>query len=191
MKTFDVCARSEAWPRRVICSGVQAVAGRREHFSGSAFEHRGNEGGFLGGGARATNYVKELNEGVARMFDEMRRFGLREPLFTVTDATVKVTLFKTPDDGRRRETEKIRDAVMHVMNRTGPERWARFVQELTSDGRVRTSDDGELLGVSAPTARGYMRRLEELGLVVTTLKSSTDPTRYWSPTDHSFWSPRA
>jgi ATP-dependent DNA helicase RecG len=44
--------------------------------------------------AEMTDYVRELNEGVPRMFQEMQSVGLRAPEFRITDATVTVILYK-------------------------------------------------------------------------------------------------
>ncbi|OWP63513.1 hypothetical protein CDA63_09050 [Hymenobacter amundsenii] len=44
-----------------------------------------------------TDYVRELNEGVPRMFQEMQKVGLKEPEFRITDASVTVILYKQAD----------------------------------------------------------------------------------------------
>lgn len=138
--------------------------------------------------AEMTGYVRELNEGVERMFEEMARYGLREPKFEVGDGSVKVILFKQPDEGKGRNDLLLAGEVLWLEIRVGEPQFRGFIARIRSERQMRTSELGELLGVSAPTARNYMKRLESVGLVRQVLKSSTDPTRYWAITDHPFWS---
>jgi ATP-dependent DNA helicase RecG len=134
-----------------------------------------------------TGYVRELNEGVERMFEEMARYGLREPKFEVGDGSVRVILFKQPDEGKRRSDLILAGEVLWLEIRVGEPQFRTFLARIKSERQIRTSELGELLHVSAPTARNYMKRLESVGLVRQVLKSSTDPTRYWAITDHPFW----
>lgn len=137
--------------------------------------------------AEMTGYVRELNEGVKRMFDEMARYGLRDPKFEVGDGSVRVILFKQPDEGRRRRDILLAETLGSIGGKVGAERFRTFLLHLKTERQMRTSEIGDLLGVTAPTARNHMKRLESVGLVGQVLKSSTDPTRYWAITDHPFW----
>ncbi len=55
----------------------------------------------------------------------------------------------------------------------------RFVEYLNRTGRVTTSQAIQLLGVSRPTAIGYLRRLEEAGLITAFRTSPNDPRGFW------------
>lgn len=57
----------------------------------------------------------------------------------------------------------------------------RFVEHLLRTGRVTTSQAITLLGVSRPTAIGYLRGLEESGFVEVVRTSPNDPRGYWRP----------
>lgn len=140
--------------------------------------------------AEMTDFVRELNEGVERMFEEMLQHGLREPVYEVTDASVRVTLYKRPAAEVAVKEFIFAEELEVIIERLGQERWARLTEALSRERQVRTNDVARLLNVTLPTARTYMRRLEAIGLVEPVLKSSTDPSRYWAPTAHVFWTTR-
>lgn len=73
--------------------------------------------------------------------------GLPDPVFVQTGASVRVTFLDDPIAARMRAGL--------------PPGSERFVEHLLRTGRVTTSDAIELLGVSRPTAIGYLRRPEE------------------------------
>jgi len=85
-------------------------------------------------------FGRELGEGVNRMYEEMGRAGLPEPVFVQTPASVRVTFLADPISAR----------ILAALPR-GSE---RFVEHLNRTGRVTTTEAIELLGVSRPTAIG-------------------------------------
>src|SRR3990172_7076662 len=103
------------------------------------------------------DYGRELGEGVNRMYEEMGRAGLPEPVFAQTGASLRVTFLADPLSAR----------ILAVLPR-GSE---RFVEHLNRTGRVTTSEAIQLLGVSRPTAISYLRRLEEGGLLESVRRS--------------------
>ncbi len=117
--------------------------------------------------ARALNdfgYGRELGEGVNRMFEEMQRAGLPEPLYEQGPASVQVTFKADPTAAR----------MLDLL----PPGSGRFVEHVMQQGRVTTSEAIDLLGHSRPTVLRYLRRLQEAGLFER--KGSTyDPTAYW------------
>ncbi len=137
-----------------------------------------------------TGYVRELNEGVRRMFEEMSAYGLRPPRFEDDGGQVRVTLYKQPGETESLEDRSFESALAVLSAKLGEDKVRRLLSSLREGHQLRTSDLESLLGVSAPTARTYMRSLESRGLVRQILQSSTDPTRYWILTDHPFWTRR-
>ena len=118
--------------------------------------------------ARAMNdlgYGRELGEGVNRMFEEMERAGLPDPIYAQGAASVAVTLLADPLAGR--------------VLRQLPPGSERFVELLTRRGVVTSSEASRLLGVSRPTALGHLRRLASLGLIEHAGTSPNDPRGYW------------
>lgn len=110
-------------------------------------------------------YGRELGEGVNRMYEEMGRAGLPEPVFVQTPASVRVTFLADPMSAR----------ILAALPR-GSE---RFVEHLNRTGRVTTTEAIELLGVSRPTAIRHLQHLVEAGLLEGVRKSPNDPRGYW------------
>jgi ATP-dependent DNA helicase RecG len=88
-------------------------------------------------------YGRELGEGVNRMFEEMNRNGLPNPVYKQSSASVKVIL--------------LADTVVARILEHLPTDSERFAEHPNRMGRVSTSDTVELLGVSRPTVlRSYI-----------------------------------
>jgi ATP-dependent DNA helicase RecG len=110
-------------------------------------------------------YGRELGEGVDRMFEEMNRAGLPDPVYSERSASVQVTLLADPLAGRILEWLP-----------TGSE---RFVEFLSRGDRVTTTQAVELLGVSRPTALKYLHELRDRKLIEHVGSSLKDPRGFW------------
>jgi ATP-dependent DNA helicase RecG len=110
-------------------------------------------------------YGRELGEGVDRMFEEMSRVGLSDPVFTQGPASVRVILLADPIARR-------------VLDRL-PAGSEKLVEHLSRTGRVTTTQATELLRSSRPTALKYLRELQRAGLIVHVGTSLKDPRGFW------------
>lgn len=110
-------------------------------------------------------YGRELGEGINRMFEEMSRAGLPDPVYTQGPASVRVILLADPLAGR-------------ILDRLPPGS-QRFVEHLSRAGRVTTTEAVELLGLSRPTALKYLHGLATQGLIEHIGTSLKDPRGYW------------
>jgi ATP-dependent DNA helicase RecG len=110
-------------------------------------------------------YGRELGEGVNRMFEEMERVGLPDPLYIQGPASVRVAFLADSIAGRIMDTLPI-----------GSE---RFVEHLSRTGRVTTTDAVKLFGQSRPTVLNHLHRLADLGLIEHTGTSLKDPRGMW------------
>lgn len=140
--------------------------------------------------AEMTGYVRELNEGVQRMFEEMEKSGLRDPVYSPREASVTVTLFKKPyleRDLQASEAARVLTNVRRLEKRLGDEGARQVLTHLIARRSVSNREIADLLGVTTPTARGYLRLLEDVGLVLLRAKSSTDPTARWELTESPHW----
>jgi len=108
---------------------------------------------------------RELGEGVSRMYYEMDRAGLPEPVFVQTGASLRVTFLDDPVGAR----------ILAAL----PPGSERFVEHLLRTDRVTTSQAITLLGVSRPTAIAYLRRLEAAGFIEAVRTSPNDPRGFW------------
>ena len=110
-------------------------------------------------------YGRELGEGVNRMYEEMARAGLPDPIFSQTGASVRVAFLADPLSAR----------ILASL----PPGSERFVEHVSRTGRVTTSQAIQLLGVSRPTAIVYLHRLEATGLMEAVRTSPKDPRGFW------------
>lgn len=137
--------------------------------------------------AEMTDYVREMNEGVARMFQEMEQVGLREPVYEVTPAGVRVTLYKQSGGTSVTEEEAVTSRLVYLRRLIGPENLIDLLTVFHERKQVPTRTISRLLSVSSNTARKYLAQLEEAGLVTEKLKAKFDPTATWAITDAPFW----
>lgn len=113
-------------------------------------------------------FGRELGEGVNRMFEEMERAGFPAPLYTEGPASVQVTFLFESVFG-------------HILERlpTGSE---RFVEYLSRNRRITTTEAKDLLGMSRPTTLGWLRQLVDAGLLQHVGTSLKDPRGFWQAT---------
>ncbi len=110
-------------------------------------------------------YGRELGEGVNRMFEEMSRVGLPDPVYVQTSSSVRVTLLADPL--ARRILERL------------PRGSERFVEFASRTGRFTTVEAADLLGLSRPTARRHLYELAEASLIEHIGSGPKDPRGYW------------
>lgn len=111
------------------------------------------------------DYGRELGEGVNRMYEEMERAGLPDPVFAQTTASLRVSFLADPLSAR----------ILSLL----PPGSERFVEHLSRTGRVTTSQSIQLLAVSRPTALSYLHRLEVAALIEAVRTSPNDPRGFW------------
>lgn len=112
-------------------------------------------------------YGRELGEGVNRMFEEMRRVGLPDPVYQQPRGAASVLVMLLADALAGR-------VLGHL-----PAGSERFVEFLSRDGRVTTTEAVELLRLSRPTVLNHLHELAARGLVEHVGTSLKDPRGYW------------
>jgi ATP-dependent DNA helicase RecG len=139
--------------------------------------------------AEMTDYVRETNEGVRRMFQEMKQYGLRDPVYEVLPAGVRVTLYKEPDSTKTSADQNVVAALATLRRLLGSERLEALLAAFRQREQLPTRAIAELLKVSSLSARRYLTILGEASLIDEVTQSKYDPRGYWTRTDHSFWLP--
>ncbi len=137
--------------------------------------------------AELTDYVREMNEGVERMFQEMEQVGLRPPVYEVMPAGVSVTLYKQIGGASLAEEEVVTARLAYLRRLIGPMALTRLLSTFHERKQIPTREVTNLLGVSTPTARRYLTQLEAAGLITEKGKAKFDPTATWIITDSVYW----
>lgn len=128
-------------------------------------------------------WVRELNEGVHRVYQEMEELGLPDPEFSEpSDFSVRLVLHNDigkrvpymsdsigPKAAEERRTERtLSDAEVTALNLA------------ESEGRVTTARLMQSVGVSRVTASSLLKRLVEKGRLVWHGTGQHDPNQYYS-----------
>ncbi len=111
--------------------------------------------------------TRELGEGIRRMFDEMRRRGLADPMYRQTQASVRLTLLAS--DALPAEVLELLTPSAKIM---------LDVMRLASQ-RLGTGQLAELAGISRMTATRALGQLRDLDLVRRLGQSPNDPRATW------------
>jgi ATP-dependent DNA helicase RecG len=114
---------------------------------------------------------QELGEGIKRIFDEMRRVGLTDPIYEQASGSVRLTLAAVPrlDPRVARRLPVGSQQVLDTLRSAG--------------GSLGTGELAETLDMSRPTLKTRLKALEKEGLVLWNGKSPQDPRAVWILTE--------
>lgn len=116
--------------------------------------------------------AQELGEGIKRIYAEMRRVGLTDPIYRQGPGSVRLTLLAMPR----------LDAQMVARLPRGSQ---RVLELMRSAGRgLSTGDIAEGLSLSRPATLTRLRALEAEELIYWSGKSTNDPRAVWLLTEH-------
>lgn len=111
---------------------------------------------------------QELGEGIQRMFEEMRRVGLQDPIYKQTSGSVRLVLTSLPRL-HTNQAQRLPDGSQQVLD------------VLIAAGRgLGTGDIAEATGHSRPAITRRLQALLAEGLVEWHGKSRKDPRAYWT-----------
>jgi ATP-dependent DNA helicase RecG len=114
---------------------------------------------------------QELGEGIKRIFDEMRRVGLTDPIYEETAGTVRLKLQAVPrlDPRVAARLPKGSQLVLDALRAT--------------ERPLSTGDVANQIGLSKPATSVRLLALQREGLVRWVGKSTKDPRAVWELTD--------
>ncbi|GAB2566156.1 ATP-binding protein [Gracilibacillus alcaliphilus] len=123
-------------------------------------------------------WVRELGEGVKRMYEEMSNFFLEEPIYQEDQQSVHLTLKNNIVMRRIRRHEHI-DA--RISGQWGKLSHAQQValELIYSQGKLQTSMLADKLGKTKPTARKVLDSLVQEGFLRKVATSTNDPDQYY------------
>jgi ATP-dependent DNA helicase RecG len=148
--------------------------------------------------ADMTGYVRELNEGVKRMFDEMREHSLQEPVYRSSGTNVTVILYTQPVNTERLDSAAKRmDAALAPLseimqpggrlNRFRLSNMSLLIDLFFTRKTLSTKEAATALELSLPSARRYLSELESKGLVFRDSESKYDKRAMWRISDDAYW----
>ena len=124
-------------------------------------------------------WVRELNEGVKRIYKEMNQYFLDEPIYDEPHQSVLLVLKNNIVIRRKRRVEHINTLISTEWPNLSPDE-RRALEMAYGKERLTTRDLAELLERSLPYARKLLNSLEQHGLLKKIASSSTDPQQYYS-----------
>ena len=125
-------------------------------------------------------WVRELNEGVQRIYDEMASFFLNEPIFEEpNDASVQLTLENSITSRVLRREDALTDSIGQEAFEALSEYELAAMQYVFARGRVTVSELAGHLGRSVKVSRQTLRALADKGLLTWHGSNSRDPSQYY------------
>ena len=129
---------------------------------------------------QCSDQVRELNEGVQRIYDEMASFFLNEPIFEEpNDASVQLTLENSITSRVLRREDALTDSIGQAAYEALNEYELAAMQYVFARGRVTVSELKEHLGRSVKVVRPTLRGLVDKGLLDWHGSNSRDPSQYY------------
>ncbi len=113
---------------------------------------------------------QELGEGIKRIYAEMRKMGLTDPVYSQTESTVRLLLTTTPRLDARTAARLPRGS-------------QQVLDLLRRSGALGTGDVVEAIHNTRPVVLRRLRALESEGLIRWVGKSPQDPRAVWEITD--------
>ncbi|WP_109059869.1 ATP-binding protein [Aggregatibacter aphrophilus] len=125
-------------------------------------------------------WVKELNEGVKRIFNEMEKYFLNDPIYSEPDHnSVLLTLENNILQRQSRELDRIKLLLSEDTIKSLTQNEIKVLQYIYSHKKINTSKARELLNKSAPYTRTLLQSLVEKGVLEWNGNSNNDPTQYF------------
>ena len=126
-------------------------------------------------------WVRELNEGVQRIYDEMASFFLNDPVFSEpNDSSVLLTLENSITSRVLRQSDTIANLVDKNVYETLNEYELVAVQIVYAKGKVTVKQLAGHLRKSLNVARATLRGLANKGVLSWHGSGPKDPTQYYS-----------
>lgn len=117
-------------------------------------------------------WVKELNEGVKRIYEEMQSCSLKAPVYTEPNQnSVLLTLENNI------ATRHLRNDIIGINYLTEHE--LKIIQYLYTNKTITVSATSELLNISSHLARKNLKQLTEKGVLCWHGNNENDPTQYY------------
>lgn len=123
-------------------------------------------------------WVRESNEGVGRIFDEMKEYFLDDPVYSEpNNSSVQLALKNNIIARKKRETGRVSNIITPELFESLNEQQELIVRHLYNQGELTASKIANIIQRSVPTARKRLKELEEMNIISTHGSSKNDPKR--------------
>ena len=126
-------------------------------------------------------WVKELNEGVNRIYDEMQRFFLNEPKYSEpNNSSVLLVLENSITSRHLRAKDKLETTFSETIWNSLSSQEKNILQYLYLKGETSTKDASDYLQLSTVTTRKILKSLALKELIIWHGVSNNDPNQYYT-----------
>jgi len=119
-------------------------------------------------------YVRELNEGVPRIYQAMREFMLSKPIYTDDGTTVTLTLRNRVSDHKETILGEVMEAIKDAWSGLNKSQH-RMIELLFEEQELTVGAMAELVGLSEQAIRYNLKTLNRLGIVERKSERQRDP----------------
>lgn len=126
-------------------------------------------------------WVRESNEGVGRIFDEMKEYFLDDPIYAEPNkSAVQLTLKNNVLARKDRETGRVSEIVSPELFSELSEQEEMIVRHLYNSGNLTANQAAKIIDRSLPTARKRLNELIDKGIIEVHGSSPNDPKRFYT-----------
>lgn len=125
-------------------------------------------------------WVKELNEGVKRIYDEMQSFYLKSPEYSEPNNNVLLILENSITSRALRSVDRVFNEIDKKVLSALNKQEIKIIQYLMSNDKITVRIAKDLINKSDSTSRARLQNLEKLNLIVWHGNSKRDPTQFYT-----------
>ena len=126
-------------------------------------------------------WVKELNEGVKRIYDEMQSFYLKSPTYTEpNDNSVLLVLENSVTSRQLRNVDKLVSMIDSSTLNSLNEYELKIIQYLLVNDSITVKKAKKILGRGDTVCRNQLKNLEQKALIEWHGANKSDPNQYYS-----------
>lgn len=126
-------------------------------------------------------WVREMNEGVNRIYDEMESFFLKDPIYSEPEGNSVLLVLENNIISRSlRSTDRLDDYIIKNYGSDLSNIELRIIVHLYNEDTITVADASEILEKSKSYARGVLREMLSKELIEWHGSSHRDPTQYYS-----------
>ncbi|MFC6347311.1 ATP-binding protein [Vagococcus carniphilus] len=126
-------------------------------------------------------WVREMNEGVNRIYDEMESFFLKDPIYSEPEGNSVLLVLENNILSRSlRSTDRLDDYIKSNYGSSLTNVELRIIVHLYNEGKITVADASEVLEKGKTYARSILRDMRDKELIEWHGSSDRDPTQYYS-----------